>query len=109
MTREEHLLTCLSEECAEVAQRVSKALRFGLNEVQAGQPLTNAQRIAEELGDLFAVVTICNDARLVPLPAGGPAEIIAAKRAKIERYFAISREQGALIEPAATENSNDAG
>lgn len=28
MNRSEHLLSCLAEECAEVAQRVSKALRF---------------------------------------------------------------------------------
>lgn len=28
MTRAEHLLTILEEECIEVAQRISKALRF---------------------------------------------------------------------------------
>ena len=31
MTREEHLLTIVAEECAEVAQRATKALRFGSN------------------------------------------------------------------------------
>ncbi len=53
---ERELLTILAEECCEVGQRVSKALRFGVNEIQPGQPLTNAQRISEELGDLFSVV-----------------------------------------------------
>jgi NTP pyrophosphatase (non-canonical NTP hydrolase) len=50
------LLTILAEECCEVGQRVSKALRFGLSEIQLGQPLDNAQRISEELGDLLGVV-----------------------------------------------------
>ncbi len=33
MNRRDHLLDILAEECAEVAIRVSKALRFGLDEV----------------------------------------------------------------------------
>jgi hypothetical protein len=39
MTRDEHLMTIAMEECAEVAQRVSKAVRFGMEEIQPGQPL----------------------------------------------------------------------
>lgn len=95
MTREEHLLLCLAEECAEVAQRVSKALRFGLEEVQDGQSLTNKQRITEELFDLCAVATICEREGLIwgVMPNNTAIE---RKLAKIEKYFAISREQGTL-------------
>lgn len=50
------LLTILMEECAEVIQRASKAKRFGLAEVQPGQPYTNSYRLALEIGDIFAVV-----------------------------------------------------
>lgn len=50
------LLTVLWEECCEVGQRASKALRFGILEVQPGQPLTNAERVSEELGDLMGVM-----------------------------------------------------
>lgn len=53
VTRE--LLTILAEECAEVAQRCTKALRFGTSEVQPGQPLTNMQRIEQEVGDIVCV------------------------------------------------------
>lgn len=95
MNRREHLLTCLSEECHEVGQRVSKALRFGLTEVQQGQPLNNADRIAEELRDLIAVAKI--------LEAEGAIEgfdpnldQILAKREKIESYMQISRREGVL-------------
>jgi len=97
MTRDEHYLTILAEECAEVAQRVSKALRFGLGEVQAGQPLTNAQRIEEELRDLSAVAAICEERGLVDR-ARATHEEVRAKKEKIERHFEISREHGRLVE-----------
>lgn len=92
MNRAEHLLACLAEECAEVAQRVSKALRFGLGEIQPGQASDNADRIAEELGDLFSVAEILVNEGLLPEPIPDTAE----KLAKIERFMAISREQGVL-------------
>lgn len=50
------LLTILVEECAEVQQRATKALRFGLAEVQPGQPHDNAARLAHEVGDLLEMV-----------------------------------------------------
>ena len=54
--RNRELLTCLAEECNEVAVRVSKALRFGLEEVQPGQPLNNAERILEEYAQVLEVM-----------------------------------------------------
>lgn len=95
MTREEHLLLCLAEECAEVAQRVSKALRFGLSEIQPAQPLTNAERVVDEFHDLFAVATLLEAERIIGHIVPTEATV-NAKAAKIERYFAISREQGTL-------------
>lgn len=50
------LLEILAEECAEVVQRATRALRFGVAEIQPGQILTNAQRIADEVGDVLEVV-----------------------------------------------------
>lgn len=96
MNRQEHLLTCLSEECAEVAQRVSKALRFGLDDVQRDQPLSNRVRIRDELKDLLAVVNIlCEEGTLSPSCMPSQAEV-DQKRAKIERYMEISRREGVL-------------
>lgn len=90
MTRTEHLLTILSEEAAEVAQRVSKALRFGLEEVQPGQPLTNAQRIAYEMVDLIAVYQMVLGFSRIDL--NSPA--MAAKRVKVETYLRFSAGRG---------------
>ncbi|MBL4837403.1 MAG: hypothetical protein JKY34_07475 [Kordiimonadaceae bacterium] len=58
---ERELLTILAEECAEVAQRCTKALRFGLEEVQPGQEYTNAERIEVELGDILAAFNILEE------------------------------------------------
>lgn len=97
MNRAEHLLACLAEEADEVGQRVMKALRFGLREVQADQPLTNDDRICDELRDLIAVAQILHAEGVIGwfMPERGE---IDQKRRKIERFMAISREQGVLVD-----------
>lgn len=95
MNRTEHLLVCLAEECDEVSQRVAKALRFGLDEVQAEQPLSNTARIVDELEDLISVALILHHEGIIP--AFYPKDSrVEKKRTKIEKYMAISREQGVL-------------
>lgn len=86
------LLTILAEECCEVGQRVSKALRFGVNEVQPGQPLTNAQRIAEELGDLSCVASILQQRGLLD---GARMRVACAhKHKKLDRFLQSVPEEG---------------
>lgn len=97
MNRTEHLLTCLAEECAEAAKRVSKALRFGLDEVQPDQPLRNRDRIDEELRDLISVALILHSEGVLGYVIPDRGEQLA-KLAKIEKFMAISREQGVLSE-----------
>lgn len=107
MTRQELLLTQLAEECAEVAQRVSKALRFGLEEIQPGQSLNNAERIVEELIDLQAVWRMLQNepnahagdgfARFCILPVlslEAERERMLAKIAKVEKFLAFSAARG---------------
>lgn len=93
MTRTEHLLTILAEECAEVAQRASKALRFGLLEVQPGQEQTNTQRLEGEMCDLIAVWNLLRDMGLVK-----PIEYFTfvGKAAKVEKFLAYSKKCGTL-------------
>lgn len=97
MTRAEHLISIVAEECAEVAQRCSKALRFGLTEVQPGQPLSNAERIAYEYADLVAAMILlsreCGGA--VPNVSDDALEL---KRQKIEHYLQYSLVVGCLQE-----------
>lgn len=53
---EQELLVILIEECSEVQKRATKALRFGIDEYQPGQPLNNAQRLGLEIGDVSQMV-----------------------------------------------------
>jgi hypothetical protein len=96
MNRIEHLLSVLVEECAEVAQRCTKAQRFGILQQQVDQPLTNAQRITLELNDLYAVVEMIRDAiGSIEFGERDP-DLVADKRWKVERYMERSRDLGAL-------------
>ena len=94
MNHTEHLLSCLAEECTEVGQRVSKALRFGLSEVQPGQPLTNAERIAGELIDLLAVVGMLEDQGVLDVPRDPVA--ITRKKEKVLKFMAYAEQCGSL-------------
>lgn len=93
MNLQEHLLTCMAEECVETAQRITKALRFGLEEIQPGQPLTNLQRINVELTDLMAVASMLNDhgVDIKPDPDG-----FLFKKAKVMKFALYAKDQGAL-------------
>lgn len=93
MTTREHLLTILAEECAEIAQRCSKALRFGLDEKQTGQPMTNGERIMEEVDDFAGVVRMLQERGELPL--GRPDRVIA-KQDRVRHFLKYSREQGTL-------------
>ncbi|PKR54258.1 hypothetical protein COO20_08910 [Thalassospira marina] len=53
------ILDILIEECAEVIQRATKGERFGLDEIEPGQPYTNAERLAHEIGDLQVMIDLC--------------------------------------------------
>lgn len=98
----EHLLACLSEECSEISEqcarvsvRVSKALRFGLAEVQPGQLLSNVERLAAELADLQATVEVLQDAGIITQAQKD------AKKAKLRKFMEYAERLGAIADPAA--------
>jgi hypothetical protein len=62
---EAELLIILIEECAEVAQRATKMLRFGIDEIQPDQPFDNAERLSDEVGDLECMILKCVDHGLI--------------------------------------------
>lgn len=98
MTREDHLLAQVMEECAEVAHRCSKALRFGFEEVEPDphknpDGLTNRQRIHQEYNDLVATLALL-DANLLQTST----DAITKKQEKIRRYLEHARENGRLDE-----------
>ena len=93
MNRGEHLLTILSEECAEVTQAATKALRFGMHE-QRDLPTSNYDRLKAEINDFYAVVEMVEHCFDVDLERN--QEQINAKQEKVEKYLRYSFQCGTL-------------
>ena len=98
MTRTENLLTILSEECVETAQRVSKAIRFTLSEILLWLNLTNAERIVYEFNDIVAVMEILKDEGVFESIIDRDA--IEKKKIKITKYLAYSIQIGTVSDSA---------
>jgi hypothetical protein len=97
MNRAEHILTILGEEGVEVAQRCSKALRFGLKERQPRHQSNNAMQIYEEYLDMIAVMEMAIEEGLMPEPFEPFAEQWKKeKKAKVEKFLEYSRQIGTL-------------
>lgn len=65
---ERELLIIALEEATEVMKRITKMLRFGRDEVQPGQDLSNRDRLSLEIGDLYGVIGMLDEAGLVNQP-----------------------------------------
>lgn len=96
MILQEHLLCILAKECADVSLRASKALMFGLRDIQEGQPLTNAERIVYEFSDLYSVVLLMHQQNLLPTTID--VEAVKKKTDKLMEFLAYSKKCGTLIE-----------
>jgi ribosomal protein S27AE len=94
------LLGILGEEGVEVAQRCSKATRFGLDEVQQGQPHSNADRIMGEVADLLAVYEMLQEGQHLPAISGEHKE---RKKQKVAEFMLYSWQQGRLELPVCPE------
>lgn len=67
MNEKEYLITCLSEECSEVAKACSKALRFGLDTHHPRDHKTsNKTHLIYELNDLMSVVEMLVERGIIP-------------------------------------------
>ena len=87
LTREDHLLLRLAEECNEVAQRASKSILFTSEDIQKGHSLNNRERLALEINDLVCILGMLNAEGFIPIADG---KAVIAKEAKVEKYIEFS-------------------
>lgn len=91
LNEQQYLLTLIQEECAELSQRASKALRFGLYEIQEEQSLNNWERLKGELTDLVTVIRILDKDLFILNNIE-----IQKKETKIKKYMELSRKRRIL-------------
>ena len=85
---EAELLIILMEECAEVQKNAAKMLRFGVEDAQPGQNLTNRERLSLEVADVLAVLKVCVGAGLVEDQHGEAIYArMGVKLDKLQRYM----------------------
>jgi hypothetical protein len=93
LTRQQRYLIGAEEECLEVGQRISKALLFGIDEVQEGQPLNNRERLIYEFNDLCTMMEL---ALGYPIGMLIDKDMMQLKREKFEKYLQYSKSLGLL-------------
>jgi hypothetical protein len=99
MNKLDHLLWVVAEESAEVAHRASKCARFGLNEYEPGSIQNNLTRLIGEFNDLYAAMWLILESQgyIHDEVLRQPIQQ-EAKRAKVEKFLAYSKECGRLDE-----------
>jgi len=94
MNRQEHLLTILIEECAEIQKDATKALRFGLTDFYNNPP-SNREKISNEMADLMGVYSMLVHENIVDQFS---EELVSRKKDRVEKFLLYSKEHGTLIE-----------
>lgn len=83
--RQREILEILIEECAEVIQRATKMTRFGVEEVQPEQELSNMERLSIEIGDLMEIIDWAALEELVDLEIVNEQK--PRKREKLKKFI----------------------
>ena len=88
MNRKEYLLVQAASECCEVAHRLTKALHFGLHEIQVRCTDTNAERVVDEFVQLLAVMEMLENEGHIRMPSEEEYKRLAEqKRDRVENYI----------------------
>lgn len=105
MTVRENLLVTAMEECAEIQQSISKALRFGMRNHHPDIPdESNGDHIVLEYYQLCAVMDMLQKYNLVPiLDRDQVSKIKNEKLDKVTEYLNISKNLGAINGPEETQ------
>lgn len=93
MNRLQYLLSKVSEECAETAQRAHKAALFGINDIQPGvEKGDNATRLIEEFSHIVAYMQLLKIEGYIPETINW--EEVDKKKKELEYWYQFSIEKG---------------
>lgn len=93
MNKKEYLLTCLIEECSEIQQAATKALRFGFDSCAPRSDITNSEQIVMEFVDLLAVFEMLLEEKYLTWQGRESSEkALIEKKEKVMRYMAYAGE-----------------
>lgn len=88
MTPADHLLTVLMEECSEVIQPASKAIRFGLTSRNPNTQIENREAIIQEYYDIVATIEMLQEIKILPKWSEERQNFQKeAKKIKVEKYM----------------------
>jgi hypothetical protein len=97
MNVKEHILTCIIEECAEVQQAATKALRFGLEDGYPGTDRTNGKDLTTEFIELHALIQYANSRFIIDMPnVETQSKMMDTKLMKLEHYMQYAKQEGTL-------------
>lgn len=96
MNRDENLLVTLMEECAELQQAVSKAIRFGMDSCHPDHPgRSNEHDIMVEYYQLVAVMEMLNNSNVVGrFSAADEALVKVKKKVSVSKFQDVSEYEG---------------
>src|SRR5688572_9949137 len=109
MTREQYLLQCLSEECAEVQLIASKYNRFGPDSFHPDDPekRTNKAKLTQEIIDVMALIAAVGMNGLLDDKDPATAEKgIQEKLKRLDGYMQVSEDLGYLQKDPQPEDLN---
>ena len=91
LTRQQHLLIKLMEECSEVIQASSKVLLFGKEDQHPDLFQNNEERLHEELNDLYGLIQMLAEEGFLTHTCNVRIE---RRIAKTEHYIDYAKERG---------------
>lgn len=97
MNKEQHLLACLAEECAEIIKEVNKSFRFGIDDHNPNDPtkVTTRTKLENELHELLAVIQLLTDHGTIGAISADSDQIIK-KQLKVIKYMDYAKLKGTL-------------
>jgi NTP pyrophosphatase (non-canonical NTP hydrolase) len=96
MNRQEHILTCLTEEASEVSKEASKINRFGVNDVHPESKESHVEKLVAEFHDFLAVYQMALDELGVDFEIN--EKLLKRKKEKLENMIKLSKKLGTIQE-----------